>query len=154
MGFRRLQQRGDTIVEVLIAIAVVSSVLAITYSIMNRNISTLRDNQERSEASKLAQSQIERLKSAWGSADPAAFPGEGNTQPFCMAPDVTHGFENSAPATNMVDDNFSEYPDVCIDGFYHSAIRYNDTHKSYIVTVRWDSVTGVRAEVVMGYKLQ
>ena len=56
-------QRGDTIVEVLIAMAVASSVLGITYATMNRNLLITRGAQERTEAAKLAQGQLEILKS-------------------------------------------------------------------------------------------
>ncbi len=155
MGFRLRSERGDTIIEVLIAVAVVSSVLAISYSIMNRNLQTLRDNQERSEASKLAQAQIERLKTAWeNSSTPASFAGLDG-QSFCMTPAGTpQALSGSAPAADAGSDDFSQYPPECRDNFYHIAIRYNSSETSYRVSVRWDSLNSNRSEVVMGYRLQ
>lgn len=59
--FRSLQ-RGDTIVEVLLAMAVVGMVLGLAYGITNRSIAIGRSAQERSEALKLAETQVELLK--------------------------------------------------------------------------------------------
>lgn len=57
----RKQQRGDTIVEVLMAIVVVSMVLVAAYVTTTRNINGVEDTQEHSEALQLAQAQIEFL---------------------------------------------------------------------------------------------
>ncbi len=56
--------RGDTIVEVLLAIAVVSAVLGGAYVSANRSSNNTRQAQERSEASKLVEAQLEQLKQA------------------------------------------------------------------------------------------
>ena len=56
------RQRGDTIVEVLFAIAILGAVLGGAYVVVNRNIMTNRASQERLEAVKLAETQSERLK--------------------------------------------------------------------------------------------
>ena len=55
-------QRGDTIVEVLLAMAVVGLVLGVAYGITNRSVAIGRSAQERSEALKLAETQLELLK--------------------------------------------------------------------------------------------
>lgn len=68
-------QRGDTIVEVLIAIAVVSLVLVTAYATSTRNINTLEDTQEHSEALQLAQTQIEYLHDATQAARGTASSG-------------------------------------------------------------------------------
>lgn len=59
---RRLGQRGDTIVEVLIAIAVVTGVLATSYAIVNYNSRSYQTGSERVEALKVAEQQIEKLR--------------------------------------------------------------------------------------------
>ncbi len=152
---RSRRESGDTIIEVLIAVAVVSSVLAITYSIMNENILILRNNQERTEASKIAQSHLERLKKAWQTADPASFPGIGNNHTFCMSTaGETDGFSGGAPHADINSDNFANYPAGCVESFYHTAITYDNGLESYLVRVRWDSISHGRSEVIMGYKLQ
>jgi len=59
-------QQGDTIVEVLIAIAVVSLVLTAAYAITNKNTIAIQTNQERVQAQHLVESQIEALRSNKG----------------------------------------------------------------------------------------
>jgi type II secretory pathway pseudopilin PulG len=58
----RLYSRGDTIVEVLIAITVVSAILAGAFVSSNRSLTVTRQSQERGEAIKLAEGQLEYLK--------------------------------------------------------------------------------------------
>lgn len=58
---RKLSQRGDTIVEVMIATAIVSFVLVAAYVTANKNTLINQDTQERSQALQLATSQLEFL---------------------------------------------------------------------------------------------
>jgi type II secretory pathway pseudopilin PulG len=55
-------QTGDTIVEVLIAVAVISMILVAAYAITNHNTLAVEDTQEHSQALQLAQEQIEFLR--------------------------------------------------------------------------------------------
>lgn len=148
-------QRGDTIIEVLIAVAVVSSVLAITYSIMNLNLQLMRNNQERTEASKIAQGQLEQLKNAWeNTSDPSNFQDSSTATAFCMSPDITQVTGMNVAHIDIYQDNFMAYPPECIKNtFYHTSIKYNDSD-GYTVRVRWDGLTGDRNEVLMGYRLR
>lgn len=144
--FSKLESKGDTIVEVLIAIAVISSVLGIAYSIMNKNIQIMQDNQERTTASKLAQTQIEKLRV--NSDSLASAPSD-----FCFPPGdevftLTSPLGND-PSSGLPDD----FAEKCIsdDDIYYTSIEKNG--KSYVVRVRWSSLTGQTSQVVMGYKL-
>jgi len=65
-------ERGDTLVEVLIAILVVTVVLVAGYVTTTQNIDTMQDTQEHSEALQLAQTQLEYLH------DSTAQPTAGN----------------------------------------------------------------------------
>jgi type II secretory pathway pseudopilin PulG len=146
--------KGDTIVEVLIAIAVVSSVLAISYSTMNRNILVGRDNQERTEASKLALGQIEALKNI------AEFDEtELNTDrvtPFCI--DVNNAnltsdnvIPNSAFRSDF-SDVFANYPPACTSsGRYFLAIQYDSANEIYRAYVRWEGLITDKNESVIVY---
>jgi prepilin-type N-terminal cleavage/methylation domain-containing protein len=78
------RQRGDTLVEVLIAIAVISLILAGAYVTTNRSLYATRSAQERSNALKLAESQIEQLKGLAGS-NPTALFGGAVPNPFCIS---------------------------------------------------------------------
>lgn len=143
------RERGDTIVEVLISIAVVSSVLGITYATMNRNLLTTRALQERTEASKYAQSQLEALKVYTDSN--AAIPGGS----FCLNGPARINLIAAPPATASAD-NFSEYPALCVQqGLYHTGIVPDPvTTKLFHVYVRWTKVGGGSVEdVVISYRV-
>lgn len=60
LGIRR-SERGDTIVEVMIAITVVSMILVAAYVTTTHNVNGLQDTQEHSQALQLAQAQLEFL---------------------------------------------------------------------------------------------
>jgi prepilin-type N-terminal cleavage/methylation domain-containing protein len=157
----RRSQRGDTIVEVLIAIAVVGIVIAVSYSIMNRNLMIMRDNQERTESVKLAQGQVEALKSLWGTALGQSQINAQVGNGFCLSGDgatpvlVLNG---NAPTANMASDVYSNYVAGCINqGIFHIGVRRSGTSPnfSYKVTVRWDQVgTGQRRESSIVYRLR
>jgi prepilin-type N-terminal cleavage/methylation domain-containing protein len=62
--YRSLQMRGDTIIEVLISIAVIGLVLGGAYATANRSSRELLDAQQHDVAVVLAESQLEQLDSA------------------------------------------------------------------------------------------
>lgn len=130
MRLRKLYENGDTIVEVLIAIAVVSSVLGISYSSMNRNIQTTRDNQERTEAVRLAEGQIEGIKNV-ASFNQAALDLQTGT--FCIV--------NSTPTTAS-----------CTAGLYTMAIINDTAENVYRITISWTSLRGNANSVIMLYR--
>lgn len=57
-----IKQRGDTIVEVLIAVAVLGLVLGSSFAIANRSLTASLQAQERSEATKVIETQLEILR--------------------------------------------------------------------------------------------
>lgn len=58
----KLNHSGDTIVEVLLSLVVISMVLAGAYSITSFSLQTEVNSQHRSQATQIAQSQLEILK--------------------------------------------------------------------------------------------
>lgn len=61
-SFRKLTERGDTVVEVLISIAVMSLILGGAFVTSNRSLQGTRDAEERSNALKMAETQVEQIK--------------------------------------------------------------------------------------------
>lgn len=135
--------KGDTIVEVLLAMAVASSVLGLTYATMNRNLILTRDSQERTEVSKLLQGQIEGLK---------AMTDSGVTIPvnlFCI------NGANVAYLTGTDIDDFSNYPAECVfNTYYHVAIEKDPiSNGQYRFYARWDRADGNgRNQITMVYR--
>ena len=81
---KRANERGDTIVEVLLSLAVLGAVLGGAYVVTNRSVIVNRVAQERLDAVKLAEGQFERLKIE-ASIDATTF-GKDN---FCLPKDPT-----------------------------------------------------------------
>ena len=86
LGLRKLSlnQRGDTIVEVLISLAVVSLILGGAFVTTNKSLQGTRAAQERSDALKLVEGQIEALKAFAGTDNGDALFANGLAQPFCL----------------------------------------------------------------------
>lgn len=151
----RTRQRGDTIVEVLIAIAVISSVLGTAYAITNRSVQTNQSSAEHTVATKVAETQIELLKS---------FTQSGNSVPsnrFCMYIDTV---TNQLAAQTIT--AAPPHPDNCFrdsnanlsvlgDKRYQVAINrdVSGTESLFTVNVDWDGPTGQRDAISMAYKV-
>jgi prepilin-type N-terminal cleavage/methylation domain-containing protein len=56
-----INQRGDTIIEVLIVLAVLGLAIGISYATANRSLLNARQAQENSHATEIAQSQVEQI---------------------------------------------------------------------------------------------
>lgn len=144
-------QRGDTILEVLISVAVLSLVLSSTFALANKNSQANRQAAERGEAQKIAQSEMEKLKvylATGGSVEPG--PGDY----FCMNDTATGIFRFTSPdrPPDVASDDLSfansGFPNQCTPQgaglYYHyivrdSAVAQKDTYTSF---VRWNAATG------------
>lgn len=91
------KQAGDTIVEVLLAMAVVGLVLGSSFGIANRSVRIGQSAKERTVALKIAESQIEILRQIDRSEV------LNLTSPFCL---VSSG--NFSPGTNTTSDSSTD----------------------------------------------
>jgi len=134
----KLRQRGDTIVEVLIAMSVIGLVLGASFGIANRATQTGRAAQERTEALKIAESQLELLKTHY-EANPTDYDllSSGNT--FCIKEGAAAGAEKEPINT----------ADICADtdgeqgrGLYSITVTPNvgSNTRTYEVNVTWTRV--------------
>lgn len=76
------RQSGDTIIEVLVAMAIVSLVLGSSYAVINRTLANARQAQEHSEALKLLEGQFEQLHAAIN--DPLQVTSVKTLSTFCF----------------------------------------------------------------------
>lgn len=146
------KERGDTIVEVLIVLTIVSLALSISYAIANRSLLGVRRSQEHSEALQLAQTQIERLRQVISTAPPSVVqPTSGY---FCM-------YDNAGVSTpkteNLVATPFdlSTYASECQSDsnssgtkLYGVAISYDPVNFKYTVRVQWDDISANHVDSV------
>lgn len=165
MRIKRLtrHQSGDTIIEVLIAIAVSASVIALVYATMNKNALITRSNQERIEAVRLAQSQVESLRLRTSDSNSAA--SLPSATGFCLTNDTVVQLNGGVPAQDMSLDDLASYGDStsgCVQDFYHFGIRRDsiDT-RLFTVYVRWEKLGGSsdntninRDQVLLSYRTQ
>lgn len=133
-------QEGDTIVEVLISLAVLGMIVAGAYSIVNAALRNSRQAQERSEATKIAESQVETIK---------AIPNQ--TGRFCFNGSTKIAFSETPPADFQQDD-FTTYPEQCkgFNSLYN--VFVDKTAETYTVTVRWDRIGGGKEQAQLVYR--
>ena len=96
--------RGDTIVEVMITVAILAFVLGASYVAANRSLQSGVDSSLRSQASTAAQQQIEALK-VIALSDPSRLNAyKVDNKPFCIDPSTTNftdlGVSNPTCATS------------------------------------------------------
>lgn len=123
---RSRPQAGDTIVEVLIAIAVVSMVLVGAFVVSNNSTKTVQDNQEHTQAQQQLQAQVEALRSYLLTVSDASAIGSGN---YCMNSNSPVAFN---PAT---------CPTVTIGGTTGQPY-FSRSGDLYTFTITWDSIKG------------
>ena len=135
--------RGDTIIEVLIAIAIVSLILAGAYQLSRRSLNTVRDSQEHSQARQIAQAQLENLNNKGGIISPdRCFDPSGNAQ---TGTSNTCSFDSKN--NNNCDPAIEAY---CYVVSIEQPIPLDTTYK---VTISWDRIGGGKDNVSMFYRL-
>lgn len=148
-------QAGDTIVEVLIVLAILGLAFTISYATANHSLLASRTAEEHSEALQVLDSQVELLRQA-ASNNTDVFLEDGA---FCMTlvptgspPQLmptptypTHPYFAVPPVAN--DDDLSEYPAPCVNGLYHLSVEYvvdpvSGAKDVFTVRVRWEPLSG------------
>lgn len=161
---RRIGHAGDTLVEVMISMAIIALVLGSSYSLAIRATNTGRQAQERVEATKLIEGQIEKLKYRSTVADfwlPSKDYMSGN--PFCVTNSSTISTRIPTSglnvSTDVLTDNFADYPLVgcqTSNGRYNMSIFYNPaptSNDTFTFKIRWDRLGGGRDEVKIYYRM-
>jgi len=134
---RIYKQRGDTIVEVLIAIAIVSLVLAGAYVTTNRSLLATRSAQERSNALKNAEAQIEQIKGL-AATNPTALFGGAAPSPFCVSGGAVVAATNAGCAVGTVGTPTTTEP------IFHLSVTRNN--HDFALTETWADVNGRQSD--------
>lgn len=130
--------RGDTIVEVMLAVAITSAVLAGAYVATNKSFRAGTDAQERSQALELAEGQLERVKSQSINPDSASNLFDASKPLFCIANDMSLQSVTVSAGSLSV-------PAQCKSGLYDifiervSGTNTEDTY--FIARVLWPSIS-------------
>lgn len=131
----RTNQTGDTIVEVLISIAVITLVLGGAFVVAQKSSNTLESSQEHSTAEGLVQNQIEQIRAIANNEDKLgelkSATSSGSNGTYCLSGLELH---------KITDQNTP-----CKQGFYTLTIsRSNPVGDPdlYTATVQWDELNG------------
>jgi len=139
---KKLHSRGDTIIEVMIVLAVLGLALSIAYATANKSLLNARQAQEYAEASALVQSQIEQLRANSASETNDIY----QNGPFC----ISESGSVVPYAVGHVHDDCKQGK----NGLYALAITHNDSTNTFKVTATWDDVTGDGTnDLTMSYRL-
>lgn len=161
--------RGDTIIEVLISIAILSVILVGAYVTSNESLVNVRNAQEHSEAISLAQSQLEDL-SAYLESGSSHFNDPPNQCLTTTASGVLAPFISFSGACYFASNNISVPPaGQCLSNVpycYRLVITSSPvtissgttpnnfilTIYTYTVTVDWDAIGGGQNQVQLVYR--
>lgn len=161
----KMGQAGDTIVEVLIAMAVLSAILGGAYISANQSLNNSRQAQERGEAAKVANSQLEQIKAY--AKDPVkhglmfdpnkifCIDSAGNVKDIPGFP--AYDPPDNSPLPENDNWNNNSFPTECtFQGLYHASIRYKypGADSLFTIAIRWDRFGGKKDEMRMLYRLQ
>lgn len=140
---RHLNNAGDTIVEVLICIAVVSMVLGGAFVTTRSSQAGVRNAQEHAEVVKLLESQLEQIRGDVGNTT-----GVPVAKSFCMYngavtyPPSGDCTQNSAGQSKQPDSRYAITVTRCTTGPCNSI----SGSSLFTASVTWDSVTGQGTE--------
>jgi type II secretory pathway pseudopilin PulG len=151
---KRLGNRGDTIIEVLLAIIVVGSVLAGAYVSSSHSLNANRASQERAEALNFVQGQIEMIKNKVSNLI-------NRDGPWCLNSTgsgiARNDFTVAPPADYTTDDWSEPYPANCMVGDgnrYHLSVLHASGSDNYTIRARWDRIGGGgKEQTTMFYKV-
>lgn len=146
---KRLSQTGDTLVEVLVCISIVSLILAGAYATTNRSATAVRNSQEHSEALKLIESQLEQIRSNAVSKTPTVFTSPA---PFCM---VDAAVVTPATAGQCIQDSAGQ--PTTIDPAYKLSISRSSSlgGSLFVISAQWNSVSisSTTAQESLSYRM-
>ena len=148
----KLSKNGETIVEVLFAIAVVASAIGGAFAISSRSSNTIQANQERYQAQLIANSQADGLRIY-----------ESNNLTF--TPNAYFCMNNSSivagDGTYTNPSNPSNVPHGCMQSngsnqnlytIYIKALNSGSVDENiFMITVQWDSLLGGKDQVELLY---
>ncbi|HSX35895.1 MAG TPA: hypothetical protein VLH84_03090 [Patescibacteria group bacterium] len=138
------RERGDTIVEVLIAVAIASLILGGAYVVSNTSLNATRAAQERGIALKLGQSQMEQLKSVVQNSvtSPQVF-GSGAPAVFCITGGTTVVDFTTNLSQCQVDSSGTPVPASVQPQF---TLKVTHTGSQFTLLETWPDVSGKQTD--------
>jgi len=142
---RNLSERGDTLVEVLISIAVLSMVLGGAFVVTNSSLQGSRAAQERVNALKIVEGQLEQIKNLAANNSAALF-GPAVPPNFCVASSLTVVSSSNAACAVGTDGT-----PTTVEPTFHIVIA--QASNTFTITTTWYSVRGGQNNISMKYRV-
>jgi type II secretory pathway pseudopilin PulG len=137
---KTLGSQGDTIVEVLVVLAVLGLAISVSYATANRSLTDTRQAQENSQATEYVLAQVEALRTLRAPGNPQNIYQAG---PYCI---------QTASLTVVPIPVPTSPPAACIaDNLYDIAITgpaAPSTGGKFTVTAKWDDIEGQGKDTV------
>ena len=139
----KINQVGDTIVEVLLVVTILAVTLSGAYAIANRSSKGVQANKERYQAQLIANSQAERIRSTIDTAR-NTYRAWNSTNKGCLD---SRGESTSPIANNCQTNDGNTFTTT---GLYSVSIECvntcgNPNYNTYKIRVEWDSIIGSTA---------
>ncbi len=144
---RALGQRGDTLVEVLVAIGIVSLVLGGAYITTNKALQATRDAQERTAGLKLVEGQFEQLRSVAATNTTSLFGATATAPPYCMV----NGATATGSACTM--DASGASPGTGQPKYTIKIDHHSGDPDTFELSETWPAIGGGTESIAMQYRL-
>lgn len=156
----RRNRAGDTIIEVMLALAILSLVLGASYAVASRSLRGSQAAQERIEALQIAQSMLETVRLYAIKDDASVFPAITSNMCFSTA---LNDISPTPPTSRVAPVPFNASHAFCNQDFYRRRVVITPIpvplgqppEYEYAAFVNWDSLNGASTsgnEVVLRYK--
>jgi Tfp pilus assembly protein PilV len=151
------RQAGDTIVEVIVVLAVLGLAVGISYATAHRSLLATRQAAENSQATALVQSQLETLKAYSAITGDPAHDIYQTASSYCIDAAGAVVANPAIPATmpTSLTSDHSKYAAACtVNTPYHIAIGYQKVDSSgnlidtFTGRITWDDVQGSGQDTV------
>lgn len=141
------RERGDTIVEVMISLIVISAIIVGAFLVSRASTRNIRNSQEHTHALQLLQGQVELLR-AYIPTDPTD-PTLQSTNNFCMKSDGTP--DNTAGSCALVDTFYTLVinRDTSTDSTKAASEGFGNTYR---FTVTWPAQDGSTSKEQIFYR--
>ncbi|HUD07760.1 MAG TPA: hypothetical protein VMQ52_01640 [Candidatus Saccharimonadales bacterium] len=166
MIYRAIEQTGDTIIEVLVAMGVLMMILVGAYVTANRSLHSERDGQEHTEALTIAQGQVEDLHAGYQLNTNLCFnpsnPTTSTDGQYCYENSAGQFDTSSLKTTNGLLPASAYWYEITASHIYDITLATvtNDStglsttviSPTYEVTVSWPSLSGGTDNVQLYYR--
>lgn len=148
-------QKGETIIEVLITLTILAVVLGVSYASASRSLKASQTAQERTEAQYIALSLLETVKVLAQRDSPHVFPA--TTRDLCFRTTIADITVQTPP--EPYDQTNSNFEAFCTQGMYRKFVTITPLpvtsgpeQYEYTATVQWDSLATGQNQSILRYK--